>query len=691
MRTIAGTALAAFLALPTEAQPAARDRLITYLTALAQERTTERAATMAAITSPEQARARQTDVRTTLAELIRPEPVGGPVRARITHSERRDGYTVQAVWYESLPGYRVTADLYRPNGNGPFPAILIQPGHGLDGKVGDHDLAVNLARAGFMVLSIDIVGEGERIQFYDPAIGASKVGRPTGEHSMAFAQALPTGGHVSRFFLADAMRGIDYLSARRDVDKGRIGAFGCSGGGTATAYVAALDPRIQAAAIACYVNDMTHLLARGGPGVQDAEQSIPFFLERGLDLPDWIEAIAPRPLAIVSTTEDMFPIAGARAAFAEARHFYAAMDAADHIAMIEGPGRHGALRPVSARIVAFFTRWLKNDPAERAFVEEPIGDPTTLLVYPAVTPGTAAGGRPLAELIAAEAPRPVAIAGETETVRLTRLRSAIRDVARTTVTAAAPPPEMVLGEATQREGYTLAAIHFDAGRGLRVDGWYARTDRAGPRPTVLLLSAAPLATIAAAGGGIDVWARAGWNVLAIEARGTGGSEEQKSPLTGDWTLLSLRALLVGKTPVGMRADDALAALNWLATRPEVDRTALSVQGTGALGPVALHVGVLDDRVARVIAERSQVRYRDIAEHPISRDAAEINLPGVLARYDLPDLMAVLGNRLTLVNPINVVGEPLKSGDWRAIVPADVHVILRADRDPSPPPASSPVR
>lgn len=665
------------------AQPSARERLIDHLTRLADTQTSARAAQVAAIATPEQARRRQVAVRAALTDLIRPEHAAGTVRSAVTQGSKGDGYTVEALWYESLPDYRVTADLYRPNGAGPFPAIIVQPGHGVDGKLGDHAVAAQLARAGFVVLSIDIVGEGERLQFYDPEVGASKVGRPTGEHSMAFAQALPTSGHVSRFFLQDAVRGVDYLMSRPDVDGSRIGAFGCSGGGTAAAYLAALDSRIAATAIGCFTNTYDHLLAPGGPGPQDAEQSIPFFLERGLDLPDWIEAVAPRPYAVVSTTSDMFPIAGAREAYAEASRFYGVLGAADRITMIEGPGGHGALAPIMPKIVAFFTRWLKNDPAERPFVPEPVGDPARLLVFPDAAPGSTPGGRSLAQVIAAEA----GAARRSSPGNAGELRQAARERARISIVPGATAPAMTLGTAAQRQGYALQPLAFSAAADLRVDGLYARAEGRGSHPTLLLLAGNGLQAASNAGGLLDRWAKAGWNVLALEPRGAGGSEELKSALTGDWTLLSLRALLVGKTPLGMRTDDALAALNWLATRSEVDRRHLAVHGSGALGPVALHVGLLDTRVSQVLSEGAITAFREIAERPISRNAAEVSVPDILSRYDLPDLMNVLGTRLTLINPVNAVGEPLRS-EQLAALPKAVRVTIRSARDPIAPPSFS---
>ncbi|WP_165356545.1 acetylxylan esterase [Sphingosinicella sp. BN140058] len=655
-----------------------RDRLIAYLTELADQQTSARAATISAIATKDAARLRQAHVRATLADLTGFERARGPLRSQVTRISEGDGYRTESLWYESLPGYRVSAIVYRPvKGEGPFPAIILQPGHGSDGKLGNHGFAADFARAGFIALSIDIVGEGERIQHYDPELGASKVGRPTGEHSMAFGQALPNGGHIARFFIQDAVRGVDYLLSRADVDGGQIGAFGCSGGGTITAYLAAFDPRIAATAVDCYANDFDHLLARGGPGPQDAEQSIPFFLDRGLDLPDWIEAAAPRPYAIVSTSDDMFPIAGARAAFAEARRFYGLLGAGDAITMIEGPGGHGNLAPIAPAILEFFTRWLKTGPPP-APRPAPIGDPARLLVSP--TGNVAAlGSATLQQVIAAQAPSPPPATGESGAQRLARLRAAVRDVARLTVAPGNPPPEVCEGPTEVDEGFTCVPISFDAAPGMRVDGVFARASGPGRKPTLLLLSNAPPRTLSDLFGR---WARAGWNVLALEPRGAGGSEEAKSPWTGDWTLLSLRALLVGKTPLGLRADDALAALNWLAGRPEVGRIAL--YGIDALAPVALHVALLDDRVGSVTADGGILRYREFATRPISRDMAEINLPGVLARYDLPDLAAALGDRLTLVNPINSVGETGPA--VTPLLPPDVRVRFRAPRDPIPSPS-----
>src|SRR6185295_18530567 len=141
-------------------------------------------------------------------------------------------------------------------------------GHGVDGKAGSRQIAVGLATKGFIALAYDPLGQGERVQYYDPDLRDSKVGGPTTEHSHSNGHTLLIGDNVARYRIWDGIRGIDYLLTRPDVDGARIGCTGCSGGGTLTTYISALDDRVKAAAPSCYINSWEELLK--GPGPQDA-------------------------------------------------------------------------------------------------------------------------------------------------------------------------------------------------------------------------------------------------------------------------------------------------------------------------------------------------------------------------------------------------------------------------------------
>nr|WP_295106386.1 acetylxylan esterase [uncultured Caulobacter sp.] len=485
----AAAALLLFSAGPALAQteqPNGRAELTAYIDGLARDRLKAREATVAGLKSRADAEARKAANRATILKLIGGLPQRTPLAAKTWGVVQEDGFKVEKVTYDSLPGYHVTANLYVPAGKGPFPAIIVAPGHGLDGKIGNRGFAVNLARAGMMVLAYDIVSEGERLQHYDPELGASKVGRPTGEHSLAAWQTAPVGDHVSRYFIWDAIRGLDYLSARPDVDAQRLGALGCSGGGTLTAFLSALDDRVKATGTACFITDFDHLLSTVGP--QDGEQSIPGFLASGLDLPDFVEMAAPRAYAVISTTEDMFPFEGAKKAVKEAQGVYALYGAEDRLSFIHGPGGHGALQPIASDIVAFFSRWLKDAPDTRPFTTPPRLAPEKLWVTPTGQLSTSIGGETIQSLNAKRlktviAARP-AVASAVDVAALRqRLAADIRAVTFATAQPGGAPPEVAEG--------ANGAIRLKVEDGQWADAILAKPEGEGRKPAVLLLTKDP--------------------------------------------------------------------------------------------------------------------------------------------------------------------------------------------------------
>ena len=205
----------------------------------------------------------------------------GPLNVKAAGTLKHPDYRIEKIIYESLPGFYVPANVYVPaQGAGPFPAILNPVGHGAGGKAGEREIAVGLVKKGFIVLKYDPIGQGETPSALDdPDLRASKVGGPTEEHSHANGHTMLSGDNVAKYRIWDGMRGIDYLVSRKDVDPNRIGCTGCSGGGTITTYISALDDRVKVAAPSCYINSWQELL--NGPGPQDAEQTLPRFLAEG--------------------------------------------------------------------------------------------------------------------------------------------------------------------------------------------------------------------------------------------------------------------------------------------------------------------------------------------------------------------------------------------------------------------------
>jgi hypothetical protein len=111
-------------------------------------------------------------------------------------------------------------------------------------------------------------------------------------------------------------------------------------------------------------------------------------------------------------------------------------------------------------------------------------------------------------------------------------------------------------------------------------------------------------------------------------------------------MTELRAELVGKTILGMRVDDVIRAVDYLASRPDVDPNNLTVVASGHMGLVALHAAVLDKRIKHVTVDHVLESYASLLRAPMPLDAPQDILPGVLLKYDISDLLRVLGPRLT---------------------------------------------
>ena len=303
---------------------------------------------------------RQEDVRKELLDIIGPFPEKTPLNIKVTGIIQREGYRVEKLIYESLPGYYVTSALFIPeNIEGQAPAILNPIGHSTMSfrrDIYQHTI-INLVKKGFIVLTYDQIGQGERLQYYEADSGKSRFGS-TQEHSYPGAQCFLSGYSPAKYFIWDGIRGIDVLLSRKEVDPERLGLTGLSGGGTSTAFIGAIDDRILAAAPECFITNFNYLLKSRGP--QDAEQNLFQFIYRGLDHPDLIEARAPRPTLISSNTRDFFSIQGARKTFQEAGKAFKALGAEGNLQMTEENHEHGFTRKNREAIYAFFQKHLNN-------------------------------------------------------------------------------------------------------------------------------------------------------------------------------------------------------------------------------------------------------------------------------------------------------------------------------------------
>jgi cephalosporin-C deacetylase-like acetyl esterase len=650
-----------FFALAADAPPPSSHAQFNYdLDSIAGADLDRRATDMAQIQTRAQAEHRKSQVRATVLRLIGGLPDNsGPLHAKSLGTLPEQGFHVERIAYDSLPDFHVTANLYIPDeGSTPHPAVIYTPGHNPAGKLEAWLFGVNMARNGIAVLAYDPIGEGERLQYFDPSTNRSLAGHPTGEHSEASVQVMLTGDHISRYFIWDAMRGIDYLQSRTDIDPQRIGAIGCSGGGTVTAYLAALDSRVKAAGVACYITAFDDLLTTIGP--QEAEQSIPNFIQQGLDFPDWVEMAAPTPYAVISTTEDMFPFVGARKSVDESRRIYALYGAQDQLQWITGSGHHGNLGPIEPQIIGFFMHSLEQrteTPANEPLPPPPAKD---LLCTTTGQVANSLGGATVFTLNRGRVPAAPVKKPIDSSRQLARFRVQLAEAVRATANIIARPgsenPQAVAISTEQKAGYSVQIIRFAGAAGIDMTATLAIPDAPGPKPATLLLGLDDPSE-----ANLDRLARSGTIVFAPQlVPGGKDSEDQKSLLLGLYYIASLRAFLVGKTLVGLRVDDVIAAIDMLSSRPDVDPARLSAQGVGPMGIVLLHAAVLDPRIRSITLDRTLVSYHMAIDDPAPRDLAQSVIPGVLLHYDLDDLVMAIGLPVTVVDPVDAEGRSVSS-------------------------------
>ena len=353
---------------------------------------------------------------------LAPETRSAP-RSVVTGTLRAaDGsYLVEKLLVESRPGYWISAGLWIPTNSSetaPVPAVLAPSGH--DGPAwrdpGSQIIAFNLVSRGFAVLGLDPIGQGERSQLPDldgPAGNGTAGTEHYGcsfEHEYVQRQATLLGVNAASAWLWDLVRLVDFVSADRRIDGGRIGVAGCSGGGVQAAYLGALDPRIGAASIACYTStlavDYKPSAQGGGGGPAEGEQQWGPFVglnalalaqDRagtgtrrgtstaaggggggrtglvagtsasliGLDKPDLLVARAPLPTQVLLTDADQyFPLEGGKAAVAEAAPAFSALapmsSAASPLTCTVGHNTHGYVNSTRLALYAFMQAQLRG-------------------------------------------------------------------------------------------------------------------------------------------------------------------------------------------------------------------------------------------------------------------------------------------------------------------------------------------
>lgn len=598
-----------------------------------------------ALSTLAEVRRRQSAVRDVLlAGLGGLPPSDTPLQSQCMGTVKGRGFSVEKVVFQSRPRHYVTANLYLPDDRpARTAAVVFLCGHYDEAKQHPEYQAVcqTLVHAGLIVLAVDPIGQGERLGYFDPQRGATLVGAGTAEHDTAGTQCRLLGDGLARYFLHDAMRAVDFLLARPDVDPARIGVTGNSGGGTQTSLMMMADPRIAAAAPGTFITSRDAYQRTGQ--AQDAEQIWAGFTGAGYDHEDILLAMAPRPVCVLAATFDFFPIEGTRRTVGRCRRVWDLLGAGDALELAEDRAGH-AYTPALARAAArFFSRRLLGATKEPPFLVPEVYPAATLQV---TRTGQVAGDFPDAEFVfdattgrrrsaeAARRSRGKADAGDWLRAQVFRGREACE-----------PNPRRASG-AMPVGGLEVEAAWWWSQPGLANLGLLFRPAGArGGRPVTVAVWDGGTGALSAHGRWLADECARGNAVFVVSLCGVGPLQPDPiSPLPVEGRFGTLHKLAedlewMGDSLAALRTHEVIRAVDALeAAWPELRGMAMRLYAQGRLGVYGRLAAALDPRLRRC-EWHAGFRFADLAGNRLydTRGVKEIVLPGVLRHFDLDEL------------------------------------------------------
>jgi len=640
-----------------------------YLSRLARDAYEKRNAELAKLTTPDAIHARQRWARETFWSIIGGEPERTPLNARITGSFARPGYRVEKIVYESRPDIFVTANLYVPTkGDAPHPAVLFQMGHSLNGKANDgyQKCCQGLARLGFVVLAFDPMGQGERTYYPGPN-GVTRLASADDEHTYPGKQMLLAGDTASRFQVWDAVRSLDYLASRSEVDTKRMASTGQSGGATLTMMLACVDDRLAAAAV-CSGNTENVACANFNPpgATDDAEQDFVASGTLGFDRWDLLYPFAPKSLLITVSAKDFFGtysptyLSNGWEEFQKLERAYEVLGRKGDVRWTDSPLPHG---------LAYFSRVTVYNFMRQCF----FGRDTVILTEPEVRPEAdrdlwaGATGNVLRDF---RSKTPFILVREcaekietplhtTDFERLLQL-----DRPRTT-TKARLVSEVPSGH------LTIDAIAVLSTAEVALPAWLFVPKNRNKR-TILLLDEHGRNLHWREGGLCEQIASRKFAVCAADLRGIGDLRPEVGRGAPGYTIehadeenYAWASLILGRPLLGQRVADILALVAALS-----EYSPVSIAANGRLTIPALFAAALDKRIESVYVAGGLISYRSLVETETYKAPLASMLFNVLAHTDLPQVAALLTpRRITIAGAVDASGNAAPIDVVRKLYPA----------------------
>lgn len=563
-----------------------------------------------------------------------PMPERTPLAATVTGILDRGDYVVEKVHFQCVPGAYVIGNIYRPaKVTGRLPAVLYLCGHS-KGKVNPPYQANPrwFGQHGYVALVLDPIQLGESQGLHHGTYSKERWDWPSRGYT-------PAGTEVW-----NAMRALDYLETRPDVDKERMGVTGLSGGGVISWCLGAADERVKVVVPVCQSGSIEHVVVdRATDGHCDCAFWINYYRWCWSDVG---ALIAPRALLIASGTEDvLWRPYGYRDVAHRIRHQYTTLGVPGQFDLVEDLTPHGYTPKLRQAIFTWFNKHLKGDPT-------PVQDDVTEFVEPEENLLVFGGKLPqddkmrqIDTLLVKRAESPTVTspaewrAHQEATIR--RLRElTFRYIPRQ------PDPRLrdCRADGGDKGGTAFSTYVFDTHDGLSLAMKTTRTrEAAWPVPTVAFAIQPEARSTFAGGGSSRPGMAAEFATAGVEVRNTGATSVGPGYL---WTLRRVYPLL-GQTLPERQVSDLLDGVAIM--RREGATGPVAIFGQGDTAPLAIYAAILDPKISEVI----------LANPPESHtDPKTPEFLGILRIGDLPQNLALLYPR-----PITFVGKVPPAYQW----------------------------
>ncbi len=594
-------------------------------------------------------------------------PERTPLNPQVVGTVARKGYRVEKIIFESQPKHYVTGLLFLPDAKrfpAPYPGVLVPCGHAFEAKGYDAYQSVGalLALNGMVAFVFDPIDQGERGQYM------GKDGWPKlwgiDAHTQVGICSIPLGRNTALFEIWDGMRAIDYLQSRPEVDPKRIGCTGNSGGATQTAFLMALDDRIHAAAPSCYLTSTERELKHRG--ADDAEQQIFNQLIAGPHEADFVMMRAPSPVLMLAATHDFFDIRGAWDSFRYAKRLFTRMDLAERVDMLENDAGHNydaVQREAAAR---WMSRWLLRK--DRVIVE-----PKIVLLsekeYTCTPDGkvmSLPGARSVYDLNEDYENRLLAWIARPSWATYDRKAPLDRGAEGGRHSQVGRPAETPGRDARYdcADGLQDREARDPARRGHRAARHCCSCPKNGTAARCCILTTRgrrPTRAWAARSRNSFSSGTPSWpSIYAATAKPNRPRPDCTAPITRTRkspTCSAARSSGCGRKTCSFVPE---IALERTSSGPDGDVDLVAV---GNIGIPALHAAALEpDLFHGVKLRRMLVSWANIVHNRVNRSPIMGSLiHGSLLHYDLPNLEATLGEKLTVEQPVNVMGVPIGDG------------------------------